>query len=497
MLLLWGDIHNHCDISYGYGSLENALNNAKNHLDFCAVTGHAMWPDMYDKTEETEFVVGFHTIGFEKFNANWDKIKELVSSANTDDFVTFQAYEMHSCEYGDHHIVSCDDALPLFYPQSPRELVENSGVNSITVAHHIGYTPNYRGIDWDKHDENITPLIEVCSKHGCAMSETAVYPYYHNMGPRDSRNTVYEGLKKGCKIGFVGSTDHHAGYPGSYGDGKMAVWTKSKTREDIWSAMINRNTYAVTGDRIACEFFVNSQPMGSIVKYDGSDRKIDFAVKACYNLDKIVIYKNLEPIHIVEGLLLKPKKSDNTYKFRIETGWGDNNEELFKWDVNVNIDSGSFVSVEPCFRGRSVLAPSALSTDGHSDANKIDSKIIKQEEKSVAWQCSSVKNISPMHPMTSAVILEITATEDTLVKIDVNGDVKTCSVKELMAYGYSNHVKYFHSNAYKVHPIITSSQYYVSDSFIDSVDLKENDFYHMEVYQLNSSAAFVTPVYFK
>ena len=41
MKLLFGDIHDHCGISYGYGSLENALKNALSHLDFVAVTGHA------------------------------------------------------------------------------------------------------------------------------------------------------------------------------------------------------------------------------------------------------------------------------------------------------------------------------------------------------------------------------------------------------------------------------------------------------------------------
>lgn len=42
----WGDLHNHCGITYGYGSLKHALDRAKSHLDFCAVTGHAMWPDI-------------------------------------------------------------------------------------------------------------------------------------------------------------------------------------------------------------------------------------------------------------------------------------------------------------------------------------------------------------------------------------------------------------------------------------------------------------------
>ena len=40
--VFYGDLHPHCGISYGHGSLEDALRNAKEQLDFCSVTGHAL-----------------------------------------------------------------------------------------------------------------------------------------------------------------------------------------------------------------------------------------------------------------------------------------------------------------------------------------------------------------------------------------------------------------------------------------------------------------------
>ena len=66
MNIYWGDLHNHCGITYGFGSLENAIQRARGRLDFCAFTGHAMWPDIYSKTPETEFLVNFHEVGFKK-----------------------------------------------------------------------------------------------------------------------------------------------------------------------------------------------------------------------------------------------------------------------------------------------------------------------------------------------------------------------------------------------------------------------------------------------
>ena len=38
--LYWGDLHSHCAVSYGYGTIEQAFANARLHLDFATVTGH-------------------------------------------------------------------------------------------------------------------------------------------------------------------------------------------------------------------------------------------------------------------------------------------------------------------------------------------------------------------------------------------------------------------------------------------------------------------------
>lgn len=491
----WGDIHNHCNITYGYGSLEHALKRAKAHLDFCAITGHAMWPDIYERNEETAFVVDFHERGFKKLLDHWEEVRKTIADANDEEFVTFQAYEMHSSEYGDHHIVTPDDQLPLIYRDSPSELLHDSGCDGITVAHHIGYTPGYRGINWDKFDERVTPLIEVCSKHGCAMSETAAGPYYHNMGPRDSHNTVYEGLKRGYHIGFVGSTDHHAGYPGSYGDGKLAVLAESKTRESIWEALKNRRTYAVTGDRIKCEFEVDQNPMGSVVTDYKEEKTVHFAVEGCYPLDKVVIYRNLEPIKIVEGLLLKADPADTKFKLRIEMGWGDNTTQLYPWHGEVKIQGGKLVEAEPCFRGMSVLAPGAADDDAQADINALDNRILTVTEEEVTWQCSTVKNPSTVQAQTCAVILEIEGTPDSVVTIDVNGHKGTATIRELCEYGYSEHMKPYHSQAFKVHTMVSASRYCVEETFTDVCE--GTAFYHMEVFQQNGHGAYVSPVYFE
>src|SRR5689334_9646173 len=62
----YGDLHNHCDISYGHGSLRQALARARRQLDFVSVTGHAYWPDMPVDDPSVAHIVDFHVKGFAK-----------------------------------------------------------------------------------------------------------------------------------------------------------------------------------------------------------------------------------------------------------------------------------------------------------------------------------------------------------------------------------------------------------------------------------------------
>ena len=82
-----------------------------------------MWPDIYARTPETEFIVDFHREGFKKLLEHWDEIRAEMARQNDGELVTFQSYEMHSSLYGDHHIISPDDTFPLIYRDSPARLV--------------------------------------------------------------------------------------------------------------------------------------------------------------------------------------------------------------------------------------------------------------------------------------------------------------------------------------------------------------------------------------
>jgi hypothetical protein len=510
MSIYWGDLHNHCNITYGYGSLDNALEAARGQLDFCAVIGHAMWPDIPKSRKEWEYEVNYHLEGFRKLREGWDRVQRTVSEANVDGkFVTFQGYEMHSLKYGDHHFLSPDDKMPLLEAESPGALMEMLAAYPVmAVPHHIGYPPGQRGANWDSFREANSPLVEVYSKHGCSMSDESAYPFLHTMGPRDSRSTVFHGLRQGKRFGFVASTDHHAGYPGSYGDGRLAVLATAKTRAAIWDALMNRRVYAVTGDKIVCGFQVNGADFGSIIQ-DAPLRRISLSVRGCDRLDKIVVYKNTHPWKVICGEELEMAVQDGgldgggmfgadrsgvgTYKVRVELGWG-KPAEAFAWQGRLAIDGGSIVSAETCFRGRSVLAPTPEMGDD-DNMNKLDQRMHSLSEAEAEWTCASFKNPTTLHPTTAAVIFELAGGTGTRLRLTINGRDIAVGLGELLEGSRSYPMGDLLSETVLVHKAVPECAYTFAGEWEDRERLSGNDFYHAEVRQVNGQYAWITPVY--
>lgn len=492
MKLLWGDIHNHCAITYGLGSLDNALEVARRHLDFVSVTPHAFWPDIPPREPRTEFLVDFHEEGFAKIARNWKAVRQAIDDAdNPGAFSTLFSFEMHSSRYGDHHFVSPDSTLEIARRDTPREVILANAARAIAVPHHIGYTPGYRGIDWEAFDEKITPVVEVVSKHGCAMHENSGFPYYHDMGPLDSRNTAFSGLRQGKRFGFVGSTDHHAGFPGSFGDGKVAVLARANTREDIFDALKRRNCYAVTGSRIRCSFSLNDAIMGEeIAARDSYD--LAYAVEASAAIDRVVIFRNLEPMHIVDGWKLPAR--GGRYKLRLELGWGDNGEESYPWHVRLRVDGGRLCGSEIGVRGRSVISPTQR-MQGGEEINRPRFTPVEMEGQEAHFFCETFRNNSTLSPSTALMICEVEGMPSTRVLYEINGRRIEATIAQLLQNGLSEQVMPYNSQAFKIHTAVPCGKYAIEGALHFPDD--GAGFYHMEVRQFDGDAAYVSPIFIK
>lgn len=491
MPIYWGDLHNHCGISYGYGSLENALRVAQQHLDFCAITGHAMWHDMPDPRPELAFIVGFHRRGFAKLARGWDQVRQAIEAANAPGrFVTFHSYEAHSSAFGDHHILSPSPDLPLLEPAAPATLMELLTVPAIAVPHHIAYVLGYRGINWDAYAPHLSPVVEVYSKHGCGLRDDGPYPYLHTMGPRDGRATAHAGLQRGYHFGFVASTDHHAGFPGSYGDGRLAVLAPTKTREAIWEALCNHRVYAVTGDKILCRYEVNGVPMGGVAPVDDrTDLSLD--ITGSDRLDQVVIYRNTQPWRVLAGEELRTEPPGDRYKVRLEMGWG-RSPEPYLWRGSIRVADGVVLGVEGCFRGVSRLAPTADSSE-EPDVNALRNGILVQEPEHVAWECTTFANVSTLHSQTAAVVVEIAGDPRTQLEVEANGVCLSQALEQLCSRSIAQHVRPWASEALLVHRAVPERAYRLRGTW-EAGSSDSGDTWYIEVRQANGQYAWLSPV---
>ncbi|MEX2445631.1 MAG: hypothetical protein WD492_18675, partial [Alkalispirochaeta sp.] len=213
----FGDIHNHCGVSYAHGSLDDALNNGALQLDFVAVTGHAGWPDMDDESMPKP-VVDYHKEGFERLRWNWAYYVDRVEAFNQDGhFVTFFSYEYHSFRFGDRAVITPNAPAQPDLPTDPEafgQLLQSFDARhreALLLPHHIGYRTGYRGINWNSVTDRASPLVEIYSMHGLAESdEPGQFPYLHTMGPLNGANTMQVGLETGHHFCVTASTDHHS-----------------------------------------------------------------------------------------------------------------------------------------------------------------------------------------------------------------------------------------------------------------------------------------------
>lgn len=492
--LYWGDLHTHCAVSYGYGSLERAFRLGREHLDFCAVVGHATWHDMPTDRKRHGFVIDYHTEGFARLKRNWKRMQETVARYNEPGrFVTFLSYEWHSCAYGDHNVYYLGDDGEIVERDSLEELdAALEGREAMIHPHHIGYGKGYRGINWEHFDERRSPAIEIFSGHGGSERDGGPYPMYHTMGPRQHAGTVAHGLEIGKRFGFLGGTDHHGGYPGHYGEGRTGVYAPELNRRAVWDAIRARRCYAVTGDRIALDFRVNGAPMGSEIGVSGG-REVRVEVRGCDALDRIEVVKNNRPLKRAFGPEPEGEAPDPALaKVRVEWGWGDK-EAAVRWDGEVRLSEGDLVSVEPCFTGDPVLAPAA---DGGGVAEGDDPfhGIVGQDERRVAWFSNTRGNAHPYLRGTNALILEVEAPGAASLDFRVNGRRYSYRLRDLLAGSVSEFIRGWRSEAMLVHRAVPESRLRTVLAFEDEPE-RETDFYYVRVAQENNQWAWASPIW--
>ncbi|WP_317707505.1 hypothetical protein [Tropicimonas sp. TH_r6] len=361
----FGDLHNHCGISYGHGSVEDALRNATLQLDFVSITGHAYWPDMPVDDPTVAHIVAFHVEGFARLERLWPgHFEQLAAVHKPGGFTVFPGYEMHSNAHGDYTIVLQDlRQRGMIKADTPeglrRELAAAYGTAAIAFPHHIAYRTGARGINWETFDPALSPVVELISMHGCSESSTTDRPFLHSMGPGDGPNTIHAGWNAGHVFGVIGGTDHHSGFPGSHGHGRAVVYARENTSDSLWEAIRARHTGALTGDN--CHLFAR---LGEAIPGDYVDPTSHavLQVEALGGgaIDYIDVLRNGHVVHRVTPQITPAPLHRDAARLEsiimLELGWGARGTQHV-WKGSLAVEAGSIDAVEPRLRGPEVVSP--------------------------------------------------------------------------------------------------------------------------------------------
>lgn len=492
--LFWGDLHSHCSISYGHGTVEQALMRARPQLDFCSVTGHAFWPDMPTDRSIYADIIDYHNDGFATLAGNWDRLIELQDAGSTDDkFVAFPSYEWHSLKFGDHNVYSAGPELAL--RDAPdvaaiRSLAADSG--AIAIPHHIGYRSGYRGINWDAYSDECSPFVEIFSLHGCSLSDNAAYPMLHDMGPRDWGSTAEAGWDRGFRFGIVGGTDHHAAYPGSHGDGRMGVFAAQNTREALWEAFLARRVYAATGDRIDARMFLNDAWIGETVSAP-QERRVVIQVRGSDSIDRVELLKNGRVVERFYPQTTQPDPQRHRYRLRLTWGWGRNTIPV-EWSGRLELSEGRIIDCESCFSGQAVVAPKGSESNELLDEVDLPHEVTGRTDSSIEWRSITQGNRTMRHETTQAVSLEIDAPLSATLAVDVNGRKLEHSLGELLRRGRSHFLRGWLSEAVRIGPLVPIEECTVEADWFDLPE-RDVDLYRLQVAQHNGQWAWLTPIW--
>ena len=492
----YGDIHNHCDISYGHGSLEQALRRARRQLDFVSVTGHAYWPDMPVDDPRVAHIVDFHVKGFAKLEKLWDAHFDTLAAADEPGaFTVFPGYEIHSFAHGDYTIVYRDIARQeVIKADTPAELHAKLratyGDGVFAFPHHIGYRLGARGVNWDTVVEDLSPVMEIISMHGCSETSVMDRPFLHSMGPSDGQSTARHGLNRGIRFGFLGNTDHHSGYPGSYGHGRSAVYAPENSRTALWDGIHRRRTNALTGDASHLFFAIGDTMQGGSVAA-GGQAALELEAVAGGAIDYIDLIRNGDVVgRVTPDLQRSPVDTAGSGMetlLVLELGWGARGK-FHDWQGSLELAGGDILSVEPRLRGSEVVSP----LEGGGDAK--DENDIRLSGNRIDFAIRSIANPNNTTASMQAIAARIRITPDAKVRLVLDGQNFEVSAERLLQGALSGNLGPIDSPAFRLHPLPRPHQWQWRGKL--AIDpLRKGDWIYARMRQANGQWNWASPIF--
>jgi len=494
---IWGDLHAHCAVSYGFGTAERAIANAASHLDVCSITGHAFWPDIPTDLEGNDATMLKHFGGFEKNRRFWPSLMTTLNRAHEEGTIaTLPSYEWHSMRYGDHNAYAATDALPLLDAATPAELeraLRDAGVDPLVMPHHIGYATGHRGIDWSSFDAERSPVLEIFSSHGSSEADDAIRPYGENMGFRQGASTARAGLVAGHRFGFQAGTDTHDGYPGHYGHGRVGLQVEGAGRRQIVDALRARRTIASTGPNVGVELSLDGAPIGAAVpRRDAMELRL--AVRATDTIVRLELIEGDRTGWRLRPLPVRPASSElvpGRFAVRVQSGWG-RHGTISAWDVDLRVRHGRLVEATPYFR---------YAGHGNADLDPTE-RVTALDGDRVAWQAHARSVPSGDRggthhvaggPQTMHLVIEGDASTELEVRSQA-GPMRV-GLRELVARSVGRFTGGLATPALVIGRAAPEREWSVTHAERISPSREEGGFIYLRMIQADGEAAWVSPVF--
>ena len=140
-------------------------------------------------------------------------------------------------------------------------------------------------------NRDVVRLVEMVQTRGCFEAEET-----------DERWRIWDGglggsvrtaLARGYRLGFVGGTDNHSGWPTRKGDGfcgLTAIQAPALAWSDLFRALHARRCYATTGARIVADVTLNGAPMGTELRLQpGTERRLRVKIRGTAPLECVQV----------------------------------------------------------------------------------------------------------------------------------------------------------------------------------------------------------------
>jgi hypothetical protein len=328
------------------------------------------------------------------------------------------------------------------------------------------------------------------SMHGCSETSLTDRPFLHSMGPSDGHSTIRHGLQLGHVFGFLGNTDHHSGYPGSYGHGRTCIYAPQNSHAALWDGLWKRRTNALTGDCSHLLIAIGDRTQGSVIE-PGAAAILEIEVVGGSFIDYVDIVRNGSVVRrITPEIEPSPIGAPDEWIETIcvlELGWGERGM-THQWQGSIEFLDGDLLAVEPRLRGAEIVSP----LEGSDD--QIDEDRISLNGSKIEFQLKATANPNNMTPTTQAIAARVRVTPRSRIRAQLDGQTVEVTAERLLEGAKSGNLGPIDSPAYRLHPLPRERQWQWHGT-IELPPFAPGDHVYARMRQANGQWAWTSPIF--